>query len=390
MKYLVLLCDGMSDHKIKELNNKTILEYADTSNFDKLAKKGECGLIYTVPDGMHPGSDICNLSIFGFDPKIYYSGRSPLEAASLGIDINDNDYAFRCNIVTLSEDRKKMLDFSAFHINDELSLEVMGKINRLFNNSGIEFYHGVGYRNLMVIRDRSFDIKTTAPHDIMGLDILEYLPSGNGADTIIDIMNESGKIFKENSYADANGIWLWGEGTKPELKSYKSLYGLDGSVVAAVDLIKGIGIHAGLKIVDVPGATGFLDTNFEGKAEYAIDSLSTCDYVFVHVEAPDEAGHMGSIEEKIKAVENINSKMLPVIMEGLEEFKDYRILVTPDHPTPVYLRTHVAEPVPAIISGSKVGADSNSIYNEFINPSFCFREGHKIADYFLEKGNSRK
>jgi len=385
MKYLVLLCDGMSDFRIEELGNKTILEYANTSNFDKLAKDGQCGLIYTVPEGMYPGSDVCNLSIFGFDPKIYYSGRSPLEAASLGIDINDNDYVFRCNIVTLSEDRKKMLDFSGFHVSDEIALQVINDINHLFNKSGIEFYHGVGYRNLMVFRSSFSELKTTPPHDIMGRNISEYLPTGKGSDVIIDIMEKADKIFKENKYGDANGIWLWGEGNKPVLKSYKSLYGLDGAVVAAVDLIKGIGVYTGMTIVKVPGATGFIDTNFVGKAEYAVNALQSHDYVFIHVEAADEAGHMGSVEEKVKAVENINNKMLPVIMEGLELFGEYKILITPDHPTPVSLRTHVADPVPAIIYGSGVKKDGNVTYSEFIKPSFSFKDGYKIANYFLNK-----
>jgi len=383
MKYIVLLCDGMSDYKIPELGNKTVLQFADTSNFDLIAKEGRSGFIHTTPRGMYPGSDICNLSIFGYNPKEVYSGRSPLEAASIGIDIKENDYAFRCNIVTFSDDYQIMEDFSAHHIDNNSAKIIIEVLNEHFKSKNIEFYSGVGYRNLMVVRNRDFSLKTTPPHDIMGKKVEEFLPKGDGADFIIGIMQEAQEVIKKLDIINANGIWLWGEGKKPKLKRYTELYGIKGAVIAAVDLIKGIGIYAGLDIIKVPGATGFIDTNYKGKAEYAVKALETYDYVFVHIEAPDEAGHMGSVEEKIKAVENINNIVLPVFIEAMKN-GNIRILITPDHPTPISLRTHVAEPVPAIIAGAGVVSDGNESYHEELTSSFEFIEGHKIADYFIK------
>lgn len=384
MKYIVLLCDGMSDLKIPELGDKTVLEYADTSNFDFLAKNGRCGFINTTPEGMYPGSDICNLSIFGYNPKDCYSGRSPLEAASIGIEIGENDFAFRCNIVHLTDDFVEMDDFSAHHISSDNARRVIEALNENYKNSNVEFYSGVGYRNLMIVRNMDFRLKTTPPHDIMGQKIKNYLPEGFGAGFIQDIMDKSRNIIEKLDIENANSIWLWGEGKKPELKTYRQMFGLKGSVVAAVDLIRGIGRYAGLDVVDVEGATGFIDTNFKGKAESAVNALkSGSDYVFIHVEAPDEAGHMGSFKEKVKAVENINNIMLPILINAMSELKNVRILVTPDHPTPVSKRTHVAMPVPAIIYGAGVAADKNDKYNEYISPSFDFKDGYKIAEYFI-------
>lgn len=384
MKYLVLLCDGMSDHKIDELGGKTVMQYADTSNFDLMASGGVCGFIRTAHGGLYPGSDICNLSVMGYDPFKYYTGRSPLEAGAMGISLGEKDMAFRCNLVTLTDDRLVMDDFSAHHISGDTAKKAIAALNELFKDDGVEFYAGVGYRNIMIIRNADFELKTTPPHDIMGQEIEKYLPTGKGSDKINAILTKASDIFKDNAYERANAIWLWGEGGKPMLPSFEEMYGLKGSVIAAVDLIKGIGTFAGMNIINVPGATGFIDTNFEGKAEYAVKAFNDSDYVFLHVEAPDEAGHMGSIEEKVRAVENINSRMLPILLDGLRSFGDFRILVTPDHPTPVKIRTHVNEPVPAIIYGSGVEADSNKEYNEFIKPSFFMEEGYRIAQYFLK------
>lgn len=385
MKYLVILCDGMCDYKLKELGNKTILEYANTNNFDYAAKMGQILQVYTTPNGMYPGSDICNLSIFGYNPAIYYTGRSPLEAISLGINLTNKDTTFRLNIVTYSKDYKILEDFSAHHIDDKSAEEIINELNKMFSSVGLEFYKGLGYRNLMVARNKEFNIATTPPHDIMGQNIEKHLPRGKDATFIMNIMDKARQIFLSKKYGKANGIWLWGEGKKSELPSFKTKYNIDGAVIAAVDLIKGIGISAGLTLIQVPGITGFLDTNFEGKAEYAINALKDVDYVYVHIEAPDEAGHMGSIEEKIRAVENINNRVLPIILEGMKAFKYYRVLITPDHPTPIYLRTHVADPVPAIMFGTNVESDSNNCYNEFVVPHKIFKEGYKISDYFIKE-----
>jgi len=382
MKYLVLLTDGMSDHKLEELGNKTIMQYAKTPNMDYMVTNGVGGFVKSTPDGYYPGSDICNLTMMGYDPTKYYSGRSPLEAGSTGIELGENDMSFRCNLVTMEGDILE--DNSAHHIDKELAGKCIDALNELFNPEGVEFYKGLGFRNLMIMRDVDFELEMTAPHDIMGQSIKGYMPKGRGADKLIDIMQRASKVFADGKYARANGIWFWGEGRRPSMPLFKDLYGLKGSVVAAVDLIRGIGRFGGMDVLTVPGATGFIDTNFEGKAEYALKAFETSDYVFLHVEAADEAGHMGSIEEKVKAVENIDSRMCPILLEGMKKFGEYRILVSPDHPTPVKLRTHVAEPVPAIIFGTGVTPDDNKTYDEFMKPTFFIEEGYKIADFFLK------
>lgn len=382
MKYVVLLTDGMSDHKIDELGGKTVMQAANKPNMDMMAKEGVGGFIKSTPDGYYPGSDICNLSLMGYDPTVYYSGRSPLEAGSQGIELNKGDMAFRCNLVTL--DGKVMDDFSAHHIDGNVAKACVAELDSIFRSEGAEFYPGVGYRNLMIMRNVDFELQTTPPHDIMGQEWKQYLPKGKGADKLLSIMERAKKVFEGGKYSRANAIWFWGEGSKPEMPSFKELYGLNGAVVAAVDLIRGIGKFGGLEIINVPGATGFIDTNFEGKAEYALKSLEKNDYVFIHVEAPDEAGHMGSISEKIKAVENIDSRLLPILLDGLKKFGDFRIMVSPDHPTPVKRRTHVAEPVPCIIYGTGVKPDENQTYDEFMKPTFFIENGFRIAEFFLK------
>ncbi len=391
MKYLVLLCDGMSDERQPSLGDKTIIEYAQTPNMDRLAKEGECGLVHTTPEGFPPGSDICNLSVFGYDPRKYYTGRSPLEAASMGIALGPNDMAFRCNLVSLAgslesegfADGTVMEDFSAHHIDNNSAGVAIERLKKLFAGSGIEFYQGLSYRHLVVVRDMDLSAGTTPPHDISGQKIAEYLPKGRDGDFVYGIMRKAGQVF-DGETGKANSIWLWGQGKRPAMPLFKDLYGVDGAVIAAVDLIKGIGLCAGMDLIKVPGATGFIDTNFEGKASYAIEALKNRDYVFIHVEAPDEAGHMGSIEHKVTAVERIDSIMLPVITEGLKQFGDHRILLMPDHPTPVRIKTHSATPVPAILYGTGIKPDGNNAYSEFITPSFNLKDGYKIAERFLK------
>ena len=384
MKYLVLLCDGMSDERQPSLNNKTVIEYAQTPNMDKLAKEGICGLVYTVPKGFPPGSDICNLSVFGYDPRKYYTGRSPLEAVSMGIAMGPNDMAFRCNMVSLSPDGAEMEDFSAHHIDNNSAGIAIERLNKLFAGSAIEFYQGLSYRHLAIIRDMDINADTTPPHDISGKRIAEHIPQGKDGGFVYDIMKKAAQAFDKET-GKANSIWLWGQGKRPSMPLYKDLYGLDGAVIAAVDLIKGIGLCAGMELIKVPGATGFIDTNFGGKATYAIEALSNKDYVFIHVEAPDEAGHMGSLEHKIAATEKIDSIMLPVIMEGIKQFDGYRILLTPDHPTPVRVKTHTDSPSPAIVCGTGINPDANVAYSEFITPSFILEDGYKIVEDILKR-----
>lgn len=383
MKYLVLLCDGLADRPIKELGGKTIIEYANIPNINYAAENGACGYIQTTPDGMAPGSDICNLSVFGYDPRKYYTGRSPLEACSMGIELSPNDMAFRCNTVTIKDNI--MESFTAHHIEEKYVENIINGLNNIFKSEGVEFYKGVGYRNLMVIRNADMELETTPPHDISDKDVTPYSPKGKGSQRLIEIMEKASKeVF--NSGIDtgkATNIWLWGQGRKPALPAFKDEYKLKGAVISAVDLIRGIGVCAGMDIIKVPNITGFTDTNFKGKAEYAINALNDHDYVFVHVEAPDEAGHLGSIEEKIKAVELIDKEMMPVILEGMKKFGEYRVLITPDHATPIELKTHSKEKIPAVIYGSGVKADANKKYSENIQPSFDIKDGYKIADLFL-------
>lgn len=383
MKYLVLLCDGLADRPIKELGGKTIIEYANIPNINYAAENGVCGYIQTTPDGMAPGSDICNLSVFGYDPRKYYTGRSPLEACSMGIELAPNDMAFRCNTVTIKDNI--MESFTAHHIEEKYVENIINGLNNIFKNEGVEFYKGVGYRNLMVIRNADMDLETTPPHDISDKDVTPYSPKGKGSQRLIEIMEKASKEAF-NSIIDtgkATNIWLWGQGRKPALPAFKNEYKLKGAVISAVDLIRGIGVCAGMDIIKVPNITGFTDTNFKGKAEYAINALNDHDYVFVHVEAPDEAGHLGSVEEKIKAVELIDKEMMPIILEGMKKFGEYRILITPDHATPIELKTHSNEKIPAVIYGGGVKADINKKYSENIQPSFDIKDGYKIADLFI-------
>ncbi|MDE7170089.1 MAG: cofactor-independent phosphoglycerate mutase [Mucispirillum sp.] len=384
MKYLVLLCDGLADRPIKELNGRTIIQAANIPNIHALAAKGSCGFIKTTPDGMAPGSDICNLSVFGYDPRKYYTGRSPLEAMSMGIKLNDNDMAFRCNTVTIKNDI--MESFTAHHISKEHVSNIIDALNREFSGEGIEFYKGVGYRNLMVIRNADMELDTTPPHDITDKNVRAYLPQGKGAEKINEIMlRASDKVFNgKTDMGKATNIWLWGEGRRPALPSFKSEYRLNAAVISAVDLINGIGVCAGMDIIKVPNITGFTDTNFAGKAEYGINALKNHDYVFIHLEAPDEAGHLGSISEKIKAAELIDSIMLPVITDGIKEFGEYRILITPDHATPIELKTHSDEKIPAVLYGTGIDADSNKLYGENIIPSFDLDDGYKIAELLIK------
>lgn len=385
MKYIVLLCDGLADRPLKSLNNKTILQAANTPNIDKTAEEGMCGFIHTTPNGMAPGSDICNLSVFGYNPKEYYTGRSPLEAVSMGIELSDKDIAFRCNTVTIKDNI--MESFTAHHIEEKYVENIINALNEEFKGENIEFYKGVGYRNLMVLRNADeMALKLTPPHDITDKNVLEYLPSGKGSDVIKSIMDRAlNKVFSGSvDTGKATSIWLWGEGKRPALPLFKEKYGLKGAVISAVDLVRGIGVCAGMDVIKVPGITGFTDTNFKGKAEYAVNALDKYDYVFVHVEAPDEAGHLGSIEEKIKSIELIDKEMMPIIRNGLQKYGEYRLLITPDHATPIELKTHSAEAVPAVLWGTGIKADSNKEYNEHISASFNLEDGYKISELLIK------
>lgn len=364
MKYIVLLGDGMSDKKLDELGGKTPLQAARTPNMDFMARRGRLGLAKTVPDGYSPGSDVANLSVFGYDPRTCYTGRSPLEAASIGVELGPKDVAFRVNLVNLQPHGGKlfMQDYSAGHISNEEGREVVEALQDELGDDEIRFYPGVGYRHLMVWRGGEDRMTVTPPHDITGQEIADYLPKGEGAERLIYLMNASQMVlynhpqYKKRVAANklpANSVWFWGQGKAPRMESYRERYGLSGAVISAVDLIRGIGVYAGLEIVKVEGATGYVNTNYRGKAEAALAALERVDYVYLHVEAPDEASHSGNLAEKIQAIESFDQLVVGTVLEGIGRLGDYRILCMPDHPTPVKLMTHTAAPVPFIIYGGE-------------------------------------
>lgn len=360
LKYIILIGDGMADYPIDELGEKTPLQVAKTPNMDLLAQKGTIGLLKTIPDGFNPGSDIANLSILGYDPSRYYTGRSPLEAASIGVRLEPTDLAFRCNLVTLIQHDGKVFmgDYSAGHISTEEAKRLIQDLDRELSQEGVRFYPGVGYRHLMVWRGGPDGLETTPPHDISGKEVIDYLPKGEGSKRLIHLMTYSQMMLRdhpvnqgreENGLRPANSIWLWGQGRRPKMPTLKERFGIEGSVISAVDLMNGIGIYAGLKVTRVPGATGYIDTNYRGKAEYALKELEEMDFVCVHVEAPDEAGHQGDLKAKIRAIEDFDREIVGRVMDGIQRFKDYRLLVLTDHPTPIIKKTHTREPVPFVI-----------------------------------------
>lgn len=364
MKYVVVLYDGMADYPVPALGGKTPMMCAKKPNMDYLAQRSEVGLIKTVADGLKPGSDVANMSVMGFDPMKFYTGRSPLEAASIGIDMKPSDVSLRCNLVTLSEDNKPyeektIEDYCADDISTEEAEEIIKTIEEELGTDEFRFYSGVSYRHCLIWANGTTDLGTmTAPHDITGKVITDYLSTAENAKPLIEMMKKSYDILKDHPVnlarkaqgkRPANSIWLWGEGTRPAMKSFEEIFGIKGSVVSAVDLIKGIGGCAKMEVAEVEGATGYLDTNFEGKANAALDLLERNDLVYIHFEAPDECGHRNEPENKVKAIEMIDSRVLPILFDGLKKYDDYKIMILPDHPTPIITRTHASDPVPYLI-----------------------------------------
>jgi 2,3-bisphosphoglycerate-independent phosphoglycerate mutase len=361
-KIVILIGDGMADYPVDDLDGKTPLEVADIPNMDYLARNGIFGITKTVPDGMSPGSDTANLSIFGYDPARYYTGRAPLEALNMNIELGKDDAAFRCNLVNIQDDI--MQDYSAGQIDSEFTRIVIAELNKKLASDKIELFPGVSYRNIMVWRNYPYsDIsRTTPPHDITGKTVQDFLPEGSAADELINIIKESRKIIASSQIikesrlrykGNPNSAWLWGGGKKPAIETLKDRYGLHGYTISAVDLIHGIGRAAGLSPLQVDGATGYIDTNYSGKAKALLEAIKNSNFVFLHVEAPDESGHEGNLEHKIKAIEDFDKKVVGPVIEGLKIFSDHTILVMPDHPTPVKLKTHTVDPVPFCIYSSK-------------------------------------
>ena len=372
MKYLVVLYDGMADYPVPALGGKTPMELANKPLLDKLARFGKVGTVKTVADGLKPGSDIANMSVLGYNPRECYTGRSPLEAVSIGVDMKDSDIIFRTNLVTLSDEEnyedKTMVDYSAGDISTAEAAEIIKSVQEHFGNEKFAFYSGVAYRHCLVWNNGTLDLgKMTPPHDISGKVIGEHLSKSDNAKELIAMMKESYDFLMEHPVnkermakgeRPANSIWLWGEGTKPALPDFKEKYGVDGSIISAVDLLKGIAKCAGMASPDVPGATGYIDTNFEGKADCAVEELKTKDFVYIHIEAPDECGHRNEPENKVKAIEMIDEKVLARVIPELDKYDDYKVMVLPDHPTPIVTMTHAGDAVPYMIYQKSKAADN--------------------------------
>ncbi|HEV8720229.1 MAG TPA: cofactor-independent phosphoglycerate mutase [Candidatus Binatia bacterium] len=376
MKFIILQGDGMADYPLDVLGGKTPLEAARTPNMDWLAARGVFGIAHVIPKGFPPGSDVGNMSIMGYDPAVYHTGRSPLEAASMGVALGPNDIAFRCNLVTLagSGSETTMEDFTSGHISTEEAAEIIRDLDRKLGGAGVEFYPGVSYRHLMVWRDGKEKMATTAPHDITDQKTAGYLPKGEGAERLLELMLASEPILADHpinkkrraeGHRSATTIWLWGQGRAPNLPPLTERFGIKGGVISAVDIINGLGVYAGLERIYVPGITGFLDTNYVGKGEYGVRSLEKNDLIFIHVEATDEAGHMGDVEKKIQAIEEFDEKVVGTVLKGMADRRDYRILLMPDHPTAIALKTHVADPVPFVLYSPEQPRNNGVVgYNE--------------------------
>lgn len=403
MKYLVIVPDGAGDDPIQALDGKTPLEVAEMEMINELASKGQVGTVKTIPDGIAPGSDAANLSVMGYDPSIYLTGRSPLEAASIGIDMSDTDVAFRTNIITLSGEGEYedliIQDHSSGDITTGEADQLIRAVNEAFATEDIRFYTGVSYRHCLIVKNGRTDYNLTPPHDVLTKRVGDYLPKGPDAAFITDMMKKSYDILKdhpvniarmEKGLNPANTIWIWGQGKKPSLSLFKDKYGLDGAAVSAVDLIKGIAICAGLGSVDVEGATGTLHTNFEGKAAAGIDQFKAGkDFVYMHLEGPDECSHQGDMEGKIQCMKSIDRKIAKPIVEYLRSTgEDFRVLIVPDHRTPLAIRTHSSDPVPYVIYDSRTETeiDTAKQFNEKSGSTGTyFGSGYELADYFFEK-----
>lgn len=402
MKYIIMLGDGMADEPLNELGGMTPLEYAKTETIDALAKKSEIGMAHTIPEGMSPGSDTANLAVLGYDPKIYYTGRSPLEALSIGVDMKETDIALRCNLVTLSEEEgilyeeRTIIDHSSDEISTEDAAVLLDAVREVMEDEIYKFYVGTSYRHLL-IWDGGRVVELEPPHDHLGQIIGEFLPE----DEVLRSMMEKSYDILENHPVNierrkkglkpANSCWFWGAGTRPALTSFEDKTKLKGAMISAVDLLKGIAVGAGMKNIVVEGANGGLHTNYEGKAAAAADALlkEGNDFVYIHLEAPDEMGHQGSVERKVQAIENMDSRLIKPLVAQLDASgEDYRLLVMPDHPTPICIRTHSSNPVPFMIYDSRKDLNKSWKYNEkeaAQSGNIVIEEGYKLIDRLLSE-----
>lgn len=356
-KYILMVGDGMGDYPMEELGGRTPLQAAKTPNMDSIASKGVVGEVKTIPEGMDPGSDVATLSLMGYDPGQYHTGRSPLEAAAMGVDLGPEDVAFRCNLVTLAEEAGETVikDYSAGHISNEEAEILINALQQELGSDDFTFYPGVSYRHLLVWRGGNPNMATTPPHDVTGQAIAGYWECYKGMPEIDKMISRAREILaahpvnearRKKGLGEGNSIWLWGQGLRPDMPTLRETLGLSGAVVSAVDLVKGIGVYAGLEPIDVPGATGYLDTNYQGKVDATLEALKERDFVFLHVEAPDEAGHEGSLKKKLQAIEDFDAKVVGPVLEGLDGMGPVTVIVAADHLTPVSVRTHTPEPPP--------------------------------------------
>lgn len=386
MKYLILLGDGMSGHKLEELGGRTTLMHAATPNMDYMASRGMLGLARTVPEGMPPGSDVANLSVLGYDPRKYYTGRAPLEAASIGVELGPEDVAYRCNLVNIKIGERggggkgfcpdcTMVDFTAGHITTDEARLLIRAVGEELGCPAVSFHPGVSYRHLMVWKEGKHSAVCTPPHDITGKPVSPHLPKGDGDEYLADLMARSVGVLEAHPVnrkrvaegkLPANCIWLWGQGKRPSMPSFREKTGRTGAMISAVDLMKGIANIVGLENINVPGATGYIDTDYAGKAAAALDALEKDDFVYVHVEAPDESGHEGNVEHKLAAIADFDIRVVGTVLDAVRGRPGYRVLVMPDHPTPIPVRTHTPEPVPFILwdSGAELPADDTKTYDE--------------------------
>lgn len=394
MKYAVFIGDGMSDEPMAELAGRTPLMVARTPNLDRMVRHGIGGWCQITPSGYSPGSDVANLGVLGYDVTTCYTGRSPLEAAAMGIDLGADDVAFRCNLVTLGDDFSIMEDFSAGHVTTEEAAELIDFIDRRLGSDALRFFPGVGYRHLLVWKAGITDMACTPPHDISDRPIADHLPTGNGAEVILGLMRESWRVLADHpvnrarvarGLRPANSLWLWGQGKRPVLETFARRFGKSGGMISAVDLLKGIAVNIGFENVAVKGATGWIDTNYSGKAEACIAGFDRHDVMCVHVESPDEAGHAGRVDYKIKAIEDFDAKIVGPVLDYLEGQGEYRALACPDHPTPVALKTHTRDPIPFAMCGTGIRADSNVCYDErLLNcGSRSFTPGFRMMEFMI-------
>lgn len=395
MKYIVLVGDGMADRPLDSLGGKTPLQVAKKPHLDFLVQHGNIGLVRTIAKGMNPGSDVANLAILGYDPKKYYTGRAPLEAASQNIKILPHQTAFRCNLVTVQNET--MVDYSSGHITTEEAKSIIKTIALELNTAEVTFYPGVSYRHLVVINGEFVQLTCTPPHDITNQPIPNFLPQGKNQEVIRELMNKSVSILEnhpvnlariKSGKNPATMIWLWGQGKPPQLPTFQEKYQLTGGVITAVDLIKGLGKYAGLEAPDIPGATGYLDTNYAGKVDAAKKILDNSDFVLVHIEAPDECGHQGKVDLKIQAIEEFDEKVVAPMIDFAYHYQEFRLLVLPDHATPISIQTHSEEPVPFVIYNLPESTKPTSLtFDETSAKStgFFIEKGYELLDFFIGK-----